>query len=77
MRAVDISENGVRLVVSAPLAAGEPVEVLLSGPGVPKPLKRLGKVVWTRALDDGGHWMGVSFEKPLRYAELQRFAKVL
>ena len=77
IRALDISESGVRLVVSAPLSPKEQVEVLLSGPGVPKPLKRLGNVAWTLPLADGGHCIGVSFEKPLRYSELQRFARVV
>src|SRR5438132_27977 len=63
--ALDISETGARLVVQDTLMAWEEVEVLLSGSGVPRPLKRMGKVAWCLALADGRHAIGVSFDKPL------------
>ncbi len=73
---LDLSETGARLVVQAPLAPGEGVEVLLSSPGVAKPFRRLGKVVWSVLLDDGTRAIGVGFDKALSYADLRRLARL-
>jgi hypothetical protein len=75
IKALDISESGARMIVAAPFSTGDDVELLLTGAGVPKPVKRLGKVVWAVPVADGTHAIGVNFEKLLRYAELVRFAK--
>jgi hypothetical protein len=73
---LDLSETGARLVVEAPLAPGEAVELLLSSPGVARPFRRLGKVVWSVLLEDGSRAIGVAFEKILAYADLRRLARL-
>ena len=72
---LDISETGIRLIVKALLASGQDVEIVLSGIGARKPLKRLGRVIWSLALEDGRSCAGVSFDKPLPYADVQSFAR--
>jgi hypothetical protein len=61
--------------VSAPLEPGQEVEVLLSGPGAPKALKRLAVVAWAVLQADKRYCVGVHFDKALRYAELLRFTR--
>jgi hypothetical protein len=71
---LDLSETGARLIVQGPLAVGTEVEVKLTGPGI-KPVRRLGVVVWSVLLQDGGHAIGAVFDKALAYSDLQRLAK--
>jgi hypothetical protein len=73
--ALDLSENGVRLVIREPLPPGQQVEILLSGPDLAKPIRRLGQVVWSAALAVANHGAGVAFDKSLPYAELQRLLR--
>jgi len=72
---LDISETGIRLIVKALLASGQEVEILLSGIGARKTLKRLGKVIWSLTLADGRSCAGVSFDKPLPYADVQALTR--
>jgi len=72
---LDVSEIGVRLIVRVPLTPGEEVELQMGGPGLLKPLRRAGKVVWSMLLPDGCHVIGVAFDKPLAYGDLQRLAR--
>ncbi len=72
---LDISETGVRVVLKAAVDADQEAEVLLQGPGIARPVKRLARVVWSLALEMG-YCAGLHFDKPLRFAELQRLAKV-
>jgi len=74
--ALDLSEVGVRLIVRVELARNAAVEVQLTGPGILRPLRRGGKVVWSEPLKEGGYAIGVVFEKPLTYADLHRLAKI-
>jgi hypothetical protein len=62
--------------VRAPLTPGQEVELLLAGGRMPKPLKRIGRVVWALLLPDGTHGIGVVLEKRLTYADLQRLARL-
>jgi hypothetical protein len=73
---LDLSETGARLIVRIGLAPGDEVEILLAGTGVPKPVKRVGTVVWSVLLPDACHAIGVVFDKALSYADLQRLARV-
>jgi hypothetical protein len=72
-QAVDLSETGIRLLVVSPLARGEEVEVLIQGSGV-RPVKRLARVAWS-APADGGWLVGLAFEGPLPYHEVQNLAR--
>ncbi len=75
VRALDLSETGIRLVLRDLLAPGDGVEVILSGPGVRGQLKRLGRVVWCLPLSAADACAGVAFEKPLPWAEAQRLQR--
>jgi hypothetical protein len=72
---LDISETGVRLVLKAWLKVGQEVEVVLKGGWTCKPLKRLAKVIWALLLETGNWCVGLQFDKPLPYGEMQRLAK--
>lgn len=69
---LDISETGARLILTAALARGDEVEVTLSSPNLPRPIRLLGNVI--RSIPDGeGHFaVGVRFQKSVNYAELSR-----
>ena len=68
---LDLSEGGVRLLLSSALAPGQEVEVSLSGPGVLRDVKRLGRVAWCVPAASGGHCVGIRFDKRLEHAALR------
>ena len=69
VRVLDISETGVRLVVSEEMALGREFELELEGPGS-RPLKMLANVVWCIKTENGGYCIGACFQKVLPYATL-------
>jgi len=73
---LDLSETGTRLIVQAPTTVGEEVELKMAGPGLQKPVRRVGRVVWSLLLQTGNHAIGVEFDKTLGYSDLQRLARV-
>jgi hypothetical protein len=72
--ALDLSETGSQLVLRALLAPGEEAEVLLTGSGLGRPVKRLARVVWCLPTD-GGHVVGLRFDKTVSYADLMTLAR--
>ncbi len=75
VKALDISETGLRLVVKEDLTLGQQTEILLAGSGLARPLKRLATVAWVLPLEGGGHCVGLNFDKPLPYRDLQRLSR--
>ena len=73
---LDVSQTGARLTALVPLARGQEVELQLTGPGLQKPVRRSGKVAWSVLLEDHCYAIGVAFDKPLAYADLQRIARL-
>jgi hypothetical protein len=71
---MDVSETGVRLVISQELPANQEVEIVLSSYGLKQPIKRLGVIRWQLKLDDGKFCLGVEFEKRLAYVDWQNVA---
>jgi hypothetical protein len=67
---LDLSETGVRLVIKEALELGSEAEVLIQGGGFAAAVKRLGRVVWCLPTPDG-HAVGLRFDKPVAYADLQ------
>jgi hypothetical protein len=63
----DLSEAGVRLVVKEPLEPGREVSVALEGQSHPRPIVRVGNVIWCLPGADGACWVGVRFQKDLPY----------
>ena len=58
---LDISPDGIRLVVRSALQVGQQIEVDLEGIGYCKPLKLAAEVVWSLPTADG-HWcIGAKF----------------
>jgi hypothetical protein len=58
---LDISVDGIRLKVKAPLEKGQRIEVDLEGIGYCRPLKLSAEVIWSLATADG-HWcIGAKF----------------
>ena len=73
--ALDISESGVQLVLRTALATGAEVEVVLCGVDGRPPVKRLGRVAWSRPLADARTCAGVMFDMPIPFAEVQAFSR--
>lgn len=71
---LDLSQSGVRLSLTATLAAGSEAELLISTHGS-RPIKRLATVSWARDADANGHQVGLLFQSPLSFRELQNLAK--
>jgi len=69
---LDLSETGIRMLVCAPLKEKEEVLIELLGAGQRKPVKLHATVCWVVATADGGHCVGASFQRRLRYADLQQ-----
>src|SRR5437763_1514847 len=60
---IDLSEAGVGLIVTEKLEKGQEVEILISGAGVPKPIRRIGRVVWAAGGEEKPFAIGVAFDK--------------
>jgi len=69
---LDLSETGVRLVVSTALDDGQEIEVILQGQGQPSRIKVLANVVWCVPAADGRYCIGARFQKYLSYADFGR-----
>lgn len=72
---LDVSEGGIRLVSRAALELGQQVEISLEGSAMGRGLTRVAKVVWSLALENGNHCVGLQFEKRIAYADLQKLAR--
>jgi hypothetical protein len=66
---LDVSETGVRLQLKEGLRPGQEVSITLEGPCSPRPVRRVGRVVWSVPSADGTHCAGVSLDKRLEYRE--------
>jgi hypothetical protein len=66
---LDVSETGVRLLLREPVGAAKEVTVTLEGSHHRRPLRLTGRVAWCLATAEGGHCVGVQFERRLPYAE--------
>jgi hypothetical protein len=58
---LDISADGIRMVVRSPLEKGQKIEVDLEGIGYCRPLKLDAEVVWALATADGNWCIGAKF----------------
>ena len=71
---LDLSDTGVRLIVSQEVEAQGEVEIIISGYGMVRSLKRAAYVRWQLKLDDGHFCLGVEFQKRLPYRDWQNLA---
>jgi hypothetical protein len=74
---VNLSETGVKLILKTTLEKGKEAEILLHGPGLTRPLRRVGRVIWSRPMEDGTCCAALRFDSPIPYADLQRVTKPL
>lgn len=58
---LDISADGIRMVVRTSLYAGQKIEVDLEGIGYCKPLQLAAEVVWSVPTADGNWCIGAKF----------------
>jgi PilZ domain len=58
---LDISADGIRLIVKSRLEKGQKIEVDLEGIGYSRPLKLDAEVVWSLATADGNWCVGAKF----------------
>jgi c-di-GMP-binding flagellar brake protein YcgR len=68
---LDISDSGVRLVVTQALSIADEVEIVITAYGVSKPIKRFGIIRWQVRLEAGNFCVGVEFQKRLVYRDWQ------
>jgi hypothetical protein len=66
----NISEEGARLVLNAPAALREELEVSLTPPGMGRALIFTAVVYWCRQCPEGGFWVGVKFRRRLNYSDI-------
>jgi hypothetical protein len=66
---LDLSETGVRLTVAPGLTPGQQVSVTVEGAGTPRPIERMGTVIWLVPAADGTFCAGVRFDKRLPYGD--------
>jgi PilZ domain len=71
---LDISDTGVRLVVSQEFVPGAEVEIIITGYGMKQPIKRLGVLRWQLKLENGTFCTGVEFQKRIDYRDWQNLA---
>ncbi len=58
---LDLSADGIRLIVKSPLGTGQKIEVDLEGIGYSRPLKLSAEVVWSLQAADGNWCVGAKF----------------
>ena len=58
---LDISADGIRLMVNAPLEKGQRIEVDLEGIGYCRPLQLSAEVIWSLETADGNWCIGAKF----------------
>jgi hypothetical protein len=58
---LDISADGIRMIVKSSLEKGQRIEVDLEGIGYCRPLKLDAEVVWSLATADGNWCIGAKF----------------
>jgi hypothetical protein len=75
LKMLDISEDGVRLLLREAIKPNEEVCLTLSSIALVRPLKRLGNVAWAVASADGTFCAGVRLQKRLPYADLSRLVR--
>lgn len=73
---LDISEEGVRLLIKQQLEVGQEIEINLENLNQRRPLKVLATVAWVVPTADGSWCVGVRFQRTLRYADVVQFVRV-
>jgi Tfp pilus assembly protein PilZ len=69
---MDVSETGVRLLLTTAVSEGQAVIVTLRNLRHPEALERSGTVRWCVPTAQGSHCAGVELDPPLAFADVQR-----
>ncbi|QVL33179.1 PilZ domain-containing protein [Telmatocola sphagniphila] len=72
---LDISETGVRLVISADLEKNQDIELEFMMPQQSKAMKVIASVSWCVALLDGTYCIGAAFKHSLSYSDFSVIAQ--
>lgn len=72
--AVDLSQTGICLVVSASMSRGEEAEVVITGNGRAA-IKRGAEVAWSLPQEAGYYFVGLRFRPELSYYEVQQVTR--
>lgn len=67
---VDVSEEGIQLIVAKPFLPGDELEIKLTAPGLSKPTSRVASVVWCRPREDGSYLVGARMQQTLEYVDI-------
>jgi PilZ domain len=71
---LDVSDSGIRLVVSQEFTLLSEVEIIINGYGMKAAIKRLATVRWQLKLENGLYCTGVEFQKHISYRDWQNLA---
>jgi PilZ domain len=72
--AVDLSQTGICLVLTAVLNRGDEAEVQITGAGRAA-IRRTAEVAWSLPQEAGHYFVGLRFRPELSYAELQQVTR--
>jgi NAD(P)H-nitrite reductase large subunit len=72
---VNISESGIGLVLSELLDPGQDVSLTLDVTTGGKVVKRIGRVIWCEAAEEGTYRLGIRLEKALRGVEMDHLCR--
>jgi hypothetical protein len=66
---LDVSDTGVRLIITEPLELLAEVEIIINGYGMKGSIKRLGNIRWQVKLENDQFCVGVQFQRSLAYRD--------
>ncbi len=70
VRVLDVSETGLRVLLTTALEKGQEVLIVLEGQGHMRPIKNPGRVVWSVPTEDAQFATGIQLDKYLKYKDL-------
>jgi PilZ domain len=71
---LDLAETGVRILASERLENDQEVSITLESPSHFRPIKVLGRVVWCIETVDNTYCVGIQFNKPLPYPDMNKLS---
>jgi hypothetical protein len=71
---LDVSETGIRLLISEDLAKDQEVAVTLESPTQTRPIRRVGTVAWSVPTRNSIYCVGIRFDKRLIYNDICKFS---
>lgn len=72
---LDLSQDGVRLVLKESLQPKGEVEVSFAGYGFANTIKLLGNVAWIVPLENGQFAVGIAFQKRMPFNDVMQLAR--